>query len=318
MNCDRVLKIFTEGENVVAITLKKNYASLESTASNLYELTDDDIKRMHQVLLEIYTDLWAYCEKYQIKLIAGGGTALGAIRHKGFIPWDDDMDLNITRTDYQKFIKYFDKNLGDKYDLLAPGYKKGSACFLMRVLKKNTTLLNMIDEASPYPSGIYIDITPIDFAPASKWAQRIKGTVADLLRFSSYSVYWKQYRSNSLEKFMMNSEGKAYYKFRILVGTFLSFRTAEKWFASFDRFIRGKKSKYITVAAGRKKYCGEIYPYDVCFPLKLVTFEDKEIYVYNDMDTYLTGLYGDYLKIPDKNKREKHLCLKLDFDKDRK
>ena len=145
----------------MALTLKKNYASLESTASNLYELSADDIKRMHQVLLEIYEDLWSYCEKHGLKLIAGGGTALGTIRHKGFIPWDDDMDLNLTRTDYQKFIEHFDEDLGDKYDLLAPGYKVGAACFLMRVLKKNTTLLNMIDEASPYPSGIYIDITPI-------------------------------------------------------------------------------------------------------------------------------------------------------------
>ncbi len=299
------------------ITLKKNYASLKSSAGNLYELSDEDIKKMHEVLLEIYDDIFAYCEKYSLKLIAGGGTALGAVRHKGFIPWDDDMDLNLTRKDYEEFIKHFDMELGNKYDLLAPGYEKGSVCFLMRVLKKNTTMLNMIDEASPFPTGIYIDITPIDYAPEGKLVQSIKGRGADLLRFISYSVYWRQYRSKSLEEFMMHSEGRIYYKLRMMTGILFSFLSSEKWFAIFDNYIKGKESKVITVAAGRKKYCGELYSTSTFFPLKKVFFEDRQIYVYNDMDTYLKGLYGDYMKIPDPKDREKHLCLRLDFNKSR-
>ncbi|MCI9558063.1 LicD family protein [Candidatus Ventrimonas sp. KK005] len=299
------------------LTLKKNYASLKSSAGNLYELTDDDIKKMHEVLLEIYDDVYAYCEKHSLKLIAGGGTALGAVRHKGFIPWDDDMDLNLTRTDYEKFIQYFDNDLGDKYDLLAPGYKKGSICFLMRILKKNTVLLNMIDESSPYPTGIYIDITPIDYAPNGKIAQKIKGIGADVFRFISYSVYWRQYSSRSLEEFMTHSEGRTYYKLRMATGAVFSFRTSEQWFQTFDKFILGKESNYVTVAAGRKKYCGEIYHKDTFFPLKKIPFEGRQIYVYNKVGKYLKGLYGDYMKIPNPEDREKHLCLQLDFEKGR-
>ena len=295
------------------IRLKRNYASLESSATNLYEMTDEDIAQMHRTLLEIYDDLFSVCEKYGIKMIAGGGTSLGAVRHKGFIPWDDDMDLNMPRDDYEKLISVFEKELSDRYDLLAPGYKAGANCFLMRIMKKGTTLLNMIDEASPYPSGIYIDITPIDYAPDGQLALRFKAVVADLLRLISYSVYWKQYKSASLRDFMLHSEGKNYYRMRMFIGTLFSFRTAEKWFASFDRFIRGKKSNHITVAAGREKYRGAYYPVEVFLPPKLVPFEDRQIYIVNQEHVYMSRLYGDYMKIPDKKDREKHLCLKLDF-----
>lgn len=299
------------------ITLKKSYAMLESNANNLYEMTDDDIANMHQTLLGIYDDLFAVCEKYSLKMIAGGGTSLGAVRHKGFIPWDDDMDLNMPREDYEKLIEVFRQELGNKYDLLAPGYEAGANCFLMRVMKKNTTLLNMIDESAPYPTGIYIDITPIDYAPENKFAMQIKGIMADLLRLISYSVYWKQYKSASFKEFMMNSEGKTYYKLRMLIGEMFSFRSAEKWFTSFDTFIRGKKTGHITVAAGREKYRGAYYPVEVFYPPKLVCFEDRKIYIVNKEDIYMCRLYGDYMKIPDKKNREKHLCMKLDFEHSR-
>lgn len=114
---------------------------------------------------------------------------------------------------------------------------------------------------------------------------------------------------------MVNSEGRTYYKIRMFIGKLFSFLSAEQWFSIFDRFIRGKKSNYITVAAGREKYRGAYYPVEIFYPPKLVPFEDRKIYVVNKVDVYMKRLYGDYMKIPDKSKREKHLCLKLDFEK---
>ena len=300
-------------ENNVLL-LNKNYASLKTQANNLYELTDSDIQRMHTVLLEIYDDLYKVCEKHNLKLIAGGGTLLGVIRHKGFIPWDDDMDLSMTREDYEKFKSIFDSELSDKYDLLAPGYPKGAKVFLMRVLKKNTTLLNMIDENSPYSNGIYIDIVPIDYVPENKIIFYMKAFLVDALRFVSYSVYWNQYKSKSLHNYMINSEGKFYYKLRMFVGKLFGFLSAEIWFELFDKACQSKPSKKVTVAAGRKKYIGETYSIEVYFPPKKVLFENRTIFINNDAETYLKKMYGNYMEIPPIEKREKHLCLKLDFN----
>ncbi len=292
---------------------KKHYSAWNGSSNRLYKLTDDDISKLHSVLLGMYKEINAVCEKYNIHLIAAGGTALGAIRHHGFIPWDDDMDLFVFRNEFEKLRQIFDEELGGSYYLLAPGSKQGSNCFLPRIMKKNTTLLGMIDETAPYPHGIYIDINIIEYAPENKVVFFWKALGSDVRRLISYSVYWNQYKSQSLKEFMLSSQGANYYKFRMLLGKMFSFMSAEKWFTSFDKYVQGKETKVYTVPSGTKKYAGETLSTNVVNPIQKVLFEDTEIYVFNDYDWYLTNLYGDYLQIPKVENRENHMCLKLSF-----
>ena len=254
---------------------KQHFSSLGSPTDSMYSMTDEDIKRLHQVLLDMYKEINEVCRKHKIHLIAAGGTALGTIRHKGFIPWDDDIP---------------------------------------RIMKKGTTLLGMIDEAAPYPHGIYIDINIIEYAPQNKVMFGIKSLMCDSLRFISYSVYWSQYKSRSFADFMLHSKGNKYYRFRMLIGKVFGFRKAEDWFALFDKCVKHRRSDVFTVPSGTKKYRGEVLKKNVVLPLKKVIFEDTSIFVFNDYDWYLSNLYGDYMVIPDQQNRERHLCLKLDFD----
>ena len=286
---------------------KKHYSAWGGTANNLYTLTDNDIEKLHSVLLSMYKEINRVCQDNEIRLIAAGGTALGAIRHKGFIPWDDDMDLFMFREEFEKLREIFQTELGDRYYLLASGSEQGANCFLPRIMKKNTTLLGMIDEAAPYPHGIYIDINILEYAPENKTAFMWKALGADARRLISYSVYWNQYKSKSLREYMLSSQGANYYKLRMLLGKLFSFRTAEQWFTSFDKFVQGKVSSILTVPSGTKKYAGEKLQIDVVKPLQKVPFEDTEIYVFNDFDWYLTNLYGDYMKIPPEEKRVTHI-----------
>ncbi len=292
---------------------KQHFSSLDSTANNMYRLTSEDIRNLHSVLLDMYKDINEVCKKYDIHLIAAGGTALGAIRHKGFIPWDDDMDLFIFRTEFLLLSKIFEKELGNKYLLLNPGDSKGANCFLPRIMKRNTTFLGMVDESSPYPHGIYLDINIIEFAPENNIKYLIKAFCCNALRLISYSVYWKQYPSKSFRFFMLNSKGKFYYKIRIIIGYIFGWIKAEKWFAWFDKYGQYKETNLITIPSGTKKYKGETLPLSTVMPLQMVDFEDTQINVFNDYDKYLSNLYGNYMEIPNVKHREYHLCLKLSF-----
>ena len=130
--------------------------------SNCKEYDQETLKKLHTVQLEMLDAFTEICNKYHFHYSLAGGTMLGAIRHKGFIPWDDDIDVLMLRKEYEEFLKVAQKELGDKYYL--DHFEINSDYHLQFAkIKKNGTIF---DEAGIHHldnhKGIFIDIFPTD------------------------------------------------------------------------------------------------------------------------------------------------------------
>ena len=97
-----------------------------SRAKGLHQMTDEEVKKVQQVVYSITKDIAAICEENGIPYMLGGGSALGAVRHGGFIPWDDDLDVNVYRKDIDRLVDLIEEKYPDKYfvemPLRTPGY----------------------------------------------------------------------------------------------------------------------------------------------------------------------------------------------------
>jgi lipopolysaccharide cholinephosphotransferase len=297
----------------------QNYTTTLSNISKvLYQPTNAERIQLQNCILTIYEDLKKVCDKYNLLLIMGGGSALGTVRHKGFIPWDDDMDIIMSRSDYEKLKQVFFEELSDKYEMSCPNTNDESKGYYMQIVKKNTTLVDLQCLAFGKYKGVWIDILPIDYASNSHIIRIISGLVSNILAFIANSMLFYLY-DNKLQKEYFSLEKRSYrfYKFRKFVGRIFSiFFKRKSVLDRFDRFaFSTRKQKFSTIAAGRKHYLGEVLPSDVFYPPKKDIFENQEVYLPNNYDLYLKNLYGNYMSIPPEDKRERHKYVLFDLEK---
>ena len=135
---------------------------LSHNSNILRVMTDDESRAVKAILVEMLTDLYELCNTHNLDLILVGGSALGAVRHKGFIPWDDDLDVGLSRQDYDKLISLIEQgSLGDKYDFSYPNKNKDSKNLFLKIFKKNTVYTELHDVSSDFPKGIYLSLIHI-------------------------------------------------------------------------------------------------------------------------------------------------------------
>ena len=134
---------------------------------------DDKLRRLQLTQLEILEYVDSFCKDNNIKYSLYAGTLLGAVRHQGFIPWDDDLDICMPRNEYDKFIRLWNDNEHEKYFLQNKENTPTFTQSFTKIRKKNTNFLQEDDLGMDYHTGIFIDVFPVDRIPNGKIAKKI-------------------------------------------------------------------------------------------------------------------------------------------------
>lgn len=281
----------------------------------LRKLTEEESAALKKELLAMYVDIHRLCKAHHLTVMLCGGSCLGAIRHHGFIPWDDDLDLLMPRRDYEQLIRLLEQGkLGEKYEFDAPNAKTDAKNVFLKIYRKNTRNVDIYsDEKMPFPKGVAIDVFALDAVPGTSLGQKMKGIIANGLQFISITVLYAQYPSQHLKEFMsLDPDMKRRYRFKCALGKLFGIIPHRKWVWWFDRFVASEREdRPLGIPTGRKYYAGEIFPRDVYLPAQEVEFEGTKVYVPNKYDPYLRNLYKDYMKLPPVEKREQHFIVEL-------
>lgn len=281
-----------------------------SAKEDVIEIKGETLARIQKLLVEMLDDFDAVCKEIGVEYTLGGGSCLGAVRNKGFIPWDDDLDLNMSRRDFEVFEGAFSRTLGDRYWLHVPGKTPGyDLCFPRLRLKG--TILRTRDDFDNDECGVYIDIFLIENAPSTRVARAFHGAISMSLGFGYSCRRFFKYRTLYASLSKDNKKMGAVFKFKTLIGRLLSFASMDWWCRAWDRWnglARSTSTCYVTIPVGRKHYFGELYIRDQYFPPSFGEFSGRQVPLPANPSIYLRNLYGDdYLCPPAESDRERHL-----------
>ena len=285
-------------------------------SDDVHMLTDEELKRLQNVELNILKDFLKVVEEKKISYTLSGGSVLGTVRHSGFIPWDDDIDINMTRSSYEQFKKIFAETMGGGYELWAPELGHNHGLAHVQIKKKNT-VYQSFNELSKENNGIYLDIFIVENTPDNKILRKLFGCLclaAGYLLTCQKTYYDMPY----LEKYIGDSQvlrGVLEKKAKIgKLFSWLSLDRASKFTYRVYSMCKNDHSKYVTIPSGRKHYFGEMQlREDLCRTTEK-KFEDITVKIPKGYKKYMEGLYGStYMTIPPVEKREQHPLMKLDF-----
>ncbi len=260
---------------------------------------DESAAVLHQRLLSIGNVFHSFCVQNNLKYYMLGGTMLGAVRHKGFIPWDDDMDFGMPREDYNRFIQLAKSGLPYPFEIKYYGNTSNSPIHYVKLIDGSTTLIE--DSYHDYVEGLYIDIFPLDGA---------NETVADRIRFSRIMLLQRMIINHCTTREKQSLWRKGFKRFSKALNLERLHNKIEKLMTKRGLSSSTHIANYLG-AWGKK----EIMPKRIMEETTLYQFEDTQFFGASDYHSYLTSLYGEYMQLPPVEKRVfRHNYHYLNFD----
>lgn len=274
------------------------------------ELTPEEFRKMQLLELDMLIDFDRVCRKHNIKYSILAGTMLGAVRHKGFIPWDDDADIGMLREEYEKFklvisdlnpdICFFQDHTTD------PEYRWGYG----KLRRAGTEYVRVGQEHLKCKTGIFVDVFPLDDCPRSSFGQMVQ----DFYCFCCRKILWSEVGRVVCKGFL-----KAWYSLLAKIPTKYAFSLL----SLYTKKSRNDNDKLVRTLCYTS--IGKLYfkhplkqkyglPKSWFLNCSEYDFENVKLMGSRDYDEVLSFWFGDYMKLPPENQREQHsACSFIDF-----
>ena len=266
------------------------------------------LRRQQMRMLEILVEIDKICKKHDIRYWLSSGTLIGAMRHNGFIPWDDDLDIEMMRSDYVRLMEVLPSELPDWLALQNDETDPNYFFYYAKVRDRRSKMLEQNNYDRLWQEqGIYIDIFPLEQHPIwlHKLTEKTVGHMYKIWRTSTDDT-------KAIRKVRRIFDFNNRWLFPFLRAVLSIFRSALPLGSSKNSQFSIFNSQLSTITSGmgipfhNRRYLDEI------FPLVTHEFEGHEFPVPHDADAHLRHLYGDYMQLPDLNKLAIHVG-KLEF-----
>ena len=263
------------------------------------------LQDMHAFCLEMAKEVHEFCAANGIRYSLAYGSLIGAVRHKGFIPWDDDIDIIMPRPDYDRFCRTY---TSEKYKLATPS---NAYIAYARVYDNERTFCRTLGRwLKNEREGAFIDIFPMDavsedkeaFSAQRERAKRVlklqldnrgaKKDLLDLFRILPFGEAMKSLKVTLHNRYFYDGETDM----DVISGQYQEVLSENSW----------SESKYCAVLAYVNDRISKQVPISFWDDLVLTSFEDTQLYIFRSYDSVLKDIYGDYMKLPPVEQREQH------------
>lgn len=267
-----------------------------------------DIRALQLKILDITLYFDTFCRRHNITYYLMGGSALGAMRHKGFIPWDDDLDVFMTYDNYQHFLEAAHRDLDtEQYHLQEEGSREWPMLYT-KLRMNGTTFIEECTQHAPIHQGVFIDIFCLNNAPQAGWLRYLQYMSARLL--VARTIADRGYENN-------------HSRLKTMAMVIARHLVVGRIYTALLDFVRRWNNRDTVLTGhyfGKAPYPRTSFPKAWLGTMRYVPFEHAELPVPEQVEKYLTLRFGDWRKIPDQKTRDKYPvhALYVDLERDYK